>query len=280
MSDEHKAYQERIVRAAESDGLKAGSEVRTGGGARGWVRTDTLVDNGDGLLIGWEVQLSSAPLVGPRSVRARAAKAAKHGIVPAWHTDRDDYASRQDTHWTRSDRLPAHLIAKMGDLRVVSGFRILDFWRCDARALYPCPNRRFSGCGELHVTPQPKDILFDDLVRKTGSGLVVPIEHQDGSSTHRFWVSDADRDRYAEVIGLPTAGAPGDANAKAAGHASKNAPTCRPQVTLTSPGRIVDWRDRSHWSERAQPCRFCRKPTNLLDDLGVPAHKVCFEEAA
>lgn len=30
--------------------------------------------------------------------------------------------------------------AKTGDLRVVSGFRVLDFWLCDVHAVYPCPN--------------------------------------------------------------------------------------------------------------------------------------------
>ncbi|MGW1171366.1 hypothetical protein [Streptomyces sp. NPDC001153] len=28
--------------------------------------------------------------------------------LPAWHTDRADYAHRNDTHWTRSDSLPAY----------------------------------------------------------------------------------------------------------------------------------------------------------------------------
>ncbi|WP_406053942.1 hypothetical protein OG462_42870 [Streptomyces sp. NBC_01077] len=139
LSDEHKAYQERIVRTAQSAGFRADSEVRTSVGPRSWIQTDTLVQGEGGRLLGWEVQLSSAGVEGPRSVKARAAKAAKHGITPAWHTDRSDYASRRDTHWTRSDSLPAEVIAKSGDLRVVSGFRALDFWRCDHRALYRCP---------------------------------------------------------------------------------------------------------------------------------------------
>jgi hypothetical protein len=88
-------------------------------------RADTLVCGEDGLRICWEVQSSSAAAHGPRSVRARASHAARHGITPAWHTDRADYADRRDTHWTRSDRLPARVIAKTGALRVVSGFRAL-----------------------------------------------------------------------------------------------------------------------------------------------------------
>nr|WP_216377844.1 hypothetical protein [Streptomyces asoensis] len=87
MSDEHKAYQERILRAAEEGGFHSDSEVRTRVG-RSWIQTDTLVEGADGRRIGWEVQLSSVGSDGLRGVRARAAKAEKNGITPAWHTDR------------------------------------------------------------------------------------------------------------------------------------------------------------------------------------------------
>lgn len=281
MSDEHKAYQERIVRAAEDGGFRAGNEVRTSIGPRKWIQTDTLVENGAGLRIGWEVQLSSASVAGPRSVRARATKALKHGITPAWHTDRSDYARRNDTQWTRSDNLPARVIAKTGVLRVVSGFRALDIWRCDSRALYPCPDGKLTRCGKTHATPKPRDIDFDGLVRKTAAGLVVPVEFRDGSSTHRFWVSDADRDRYYDILGGAPAGGVEESGRTRAGHASVDAPTCRPRVVLTSPGRVLDWRDSStHWSSEMRPCRHCKGMTPLRNDFGVPAHKVCEETAA
>jgi hypothetical protein len=80
---------------------------------------DTLIEGADGRRIGWEVRLSSIDERGLLGVRA--AKAAKNGITPAWHTDRAAYAHRSDTHWTRSDRLPAHAIARTGGLRIVSG---------------------------------------------------------------------------------------------------------------------------------------------------------------
>jgi hypothetical protein len=197
VSDEHKAYQERILRAAGEGGFPGDSEVRTRVG-RSWIQTDTLVEGADGRRIGWEVQLSSAGTQGPRSVRARAAKAEKNGITPAWHTDRSDYARRNDTQWTRSDHLPAYVIAKTGDLRVVSGFRVLDFWRCDIHAVYACPDgvRR---CGRFHTTPKPRSILFDDLVRRTAAGAIVPVQFRVGTTTHRFWVTDNDRDRLEDL---------------------------------------------------------------------------------
>ncbi|MGW1761526.1 hypothetical protein [Streptomyces mirabilis] len=285
MTAEHRAYQERIVRAAEIGGFSADCEVRTRTGRRGWIQTDTLVQGESGLRIGWEVQLSTADTHGPRSVRSRAARAAKHGITPAWHTDRADYARRRDTHWTRSNNLPAHVIARTGDLRVVSGFRALDFWRCDGRALYRCPDTQ-SRCGNVHVTPKPKDVLFDDLVRQTAAGLIVPIDHRDGSSTHRFWVTSTDRDRLQDHrhdnTNLPPL--PDSEEEDGPAGASRRRPTCRPATVPPPsaqhmPAPLLDWSSSAHWSFEPQPCRHCSKPTNLLDDQGEPSHKVCAEAA-
>ncbi|WP_240811019.1 hypothetical protein [Streptomyces tendae] len=154
---------ERILRAAHEGGFGGDSEVRTRVG-RTWIQTDTLVEGADGRRIGWEVQLSTIDERGLRGVRARAGKAAKNGITPAWHTDRAAYAQRNDTHWTRSDRLPAHVIARNGDLRIVSGFRVLDFWHCDTSALYPCPNGiRRCGTTELITLQQAADAAHHKL---------------------------------------------------------------------------------------------------------------------
>ncbi|MDJ0386079.1 hypothetical protein [Streptomyces sp. G-G2] len=230
MSDEHKAYQERILRAAAEGGFDGDCEVRTPVGRSSFIQTDTLIEGADGRRIGWEVQLSSAAADGPSSVKARASKAAKRGITPAWHTDRADYARRSDTQWTQSNDLPAHVIAKIGDLRVISGYRALDFWVCDLRAVYPCPDgvRR---CGKPHVTPKPRDVLFDDLVRRTAAGTIVPVEFLRGTKVDRFWVTDADCDRLADfqsgVIVLPPT-QPGDSSSKS----SPNLPTCRPATIL------------------------------------------------
>ncbi|MEU3795761.1 hypothetical protein AB0F07_39250 [Streptomyces fructofermentans] len=235
VSDEHKAYQERILRAAQEGGFAGDQEVRTRIG-RSWIQTDTLVEGADGRRIGWEVQLSSAGERGPRSVRARASKAATNGITPAWHTDRTDYANRHDTHWTRSDNLPAYVIAKTGDLRVVSGYRALDFWRCDIRAVHPCPQgvRR---CGKAHATPKPRDVFFDDLVRQTAAGTIVPIQFRTASRVHRFWVTHTDKARLDDLreddTTLPSI--QGDDAALSTTTASRNPPTCRPGGAATAP---------------------------------------------
>ena len=43
--------------------------------------------------------------------------------------------------------------------------------------------------------------------------------------------------------------------------------------------RLLNWRDPAHWGWEERPCRYCDRPTRLLDGKGSPAHKVCAEEA-
>lgn len=280
-SDEHKAYKERICRVAVEAGHTADTEVHAPG-----MRTDALVKGAHGLQVGWEVQLSTAGRTGPKSVRARARRAVKHGITPAWHTDRRDYANRHDTQWTRSDALPAQVIAKNGDLRIVSGYRVLDFFRCDSTADVSCPDTiGYSRCGKVHAEPKPRDIMFDDVVRGTAAGTVVPLEFRIRSRTHRFWVPAPDRDRYLDILDGEL---PEDDDTPIQSGASHNPPTCRPQqdpeqwwldTPPTPPTRIVDWNHPRHWSHHAAPCRYCAKPAYMRDDQGRPTHKVCYEQA-
>ncbi|WP_406187364.1 hypothetical protein [Streptomyces sp. NBC_01006] len=42
-------------------------------------------------------------------------------------------------------------------------------------------------------------MLFDDLVRRTAAGTIVPVEYLMGAKVDRFWVTDADRDRLAQL---------------------------------------------------------------------------------
>ncbi|MEU0119430.1 hypothetical protein ABZ137_38565 [Streptomyces bobili] len=287
MSDEHKAYQERILRAAEEGGFNGDSEVRTRVG-RSWIQTDTLVEGADGRRIGWEVQLSTIDQSGLRGVRARAAKAAKNGITPAWHTDRAAYAQRNDTHWTRSDHLPAYVIARTGDLRIVSGFRALDFWHCDISALYPCPNgvRR---CGKAHATPKPRDVLFDDMVRRTAAGTIVPIQFRAGTTVHRYWVTSADRDRLDDLHSDDTR-LPPEREAAPANGASRNRPTCQPAAVPSSTVHTPPSQSGFLPSQPSAPAietaptatehqeSHSRQPTG--DTTGLPSNLITLQQAA
>lgn len=56
----------------------------------------------------------------------------------------------------------------------------------------------------------------------------------------------------------------------------KAPPPERPYV----PGQLLDWGGPGHWDyDHARPCRYCGVPTQLRDNHGSPAHKVCAEDA-
>jgi hypothetical protein len=42
---------------------------------------------------------------------------------------------------------------------------------------------------------------------------------------------------------------------------------------------LLDWRDPSHYSYAARPCRYCGGDTHLRDSKKKPAHKTCAENA-
>ncbi len=101
--------------------------------------------------------------------------------------------------------------------------------RCDERS--PVRARPGSGgrCGDFHTTPQVRPIGFDDLVRKTAAGLIVPLEYASGGRKQRFWVPSGDRERYldngggADVREL-------DGNPQQNPRANGTGPTCRPRI--------------------------------------------------
>lgn len=51
----------------------------------------------------------------------------------------------------------------------------------------------------------------------------------------------------------------------------------QPVLPEDVPVLLLDWTNRSHWSEKARPCRYCGRPTHLRDDDGRPADKTCAE---
>ncbi|WP_141753601.1 hypothetical protein [Streptomyces agglomeratus] len=52
-----------------------------------------------------------------------------------------------------------------------------------------------------------------------------------------------------------------------------------PNVVVPQQRVVLDWSDtQSHWRDVSQPCRYCRTPTNLVDEHSVPSHKECAEK--
>jgi len=228
VSEEHKAYVERIIRVAENAGHQAAPEV-TAPGRR--IRTDVIIEGANGIRIGGEVQRSD---ISEPSVRYRANRARDLGITPWWHTDRRDLGNRGDIHWTRSDNLPPEVIRQGHALKIWTGVRHFEWERCDRTRAIPCPAKRVGRCGRLHPRPEPHPIEFDDLVRDASAGDLVPIEFKLSTRTNRFWVPTQDRDRYLDSLD-------GDIDLtrdpRPIIHVSTTAPTCRPTTPQPAPTR-------------------------------------------
>lgn len=61
---------------------------------------------------------------------------------------------------------------------------------------------------------------------------------------------------------------------------NRRRPPARASPGPPAAGRLLDWRDSSHWNFAGPaPCRYCERPAWLLDGRGHPAHKVCAEQA-
>ncbi|MFB1044430.1 hypothetical protein [Streptomyces chrestomyceticus] len=193
-SDEHKAYKARAVRAAEEGGHSAVQE-RPSRDRK--IRSDVLIRGADGLLLGFESQLSK---VNPRDVAARDAAARRAGVEDAWQTDSRALAKESVVPWLRTDRQPMELIMKRDSpLPFRGGIRRIDLIRCDERYPGPCPERRTGKCRGWHPSTRPAERPFDDFIRDAASGLYVRAKVRVKRLAFECWTPAADYDAYLDA---------------------------------------------------------------------------------
>lgn len=195
-SDQHKAFKERIAKAAEAGGFTVEVEDRARDGRR---RTDVLVRGAHDLLVGHEVQLSYVALP---TVRKRARLARADGITPLWTTVQATRDFINQVPWALTDDAPWKQIVAGRELQIRGGVRKLEMERCDLTNPRPCPVLVRGKCGKLHGRWVPAfPYLLDSLVRDTAAGDYVPVIVPGKKMHFRWWVRAADRDRYADSMG-------------------------------------------------------------------------------
>ncbi|MER7706789.1 hypothetical protein ABTX81_28315 [Kitasatospora sp. NPDC097605] len=202
-SDEHKAYQERYVRAAESAGHTAEVDAV---GADGRRRTDVLVTGAAGQRYGFAPQLS---YITAATARHRDGASRADGITPVWHTVDPRSPLIDAVHWTRTDDLPAAAIRDDRHLLVRGGVRALALERCE-RMPTPCPARRQGSCGRRHPRWDPRPRQFDALVRDILARSYLPLTVRAGRGLRRFWARAEDLDAFLDnggtlAVPLPAA---------------------------------------------------------------------------
>ncbi|MFJ6943150.1 hypothetical protein ACISU4_00520 [Streptomyces wuyuanensis] len=301
-SDEHKALKERIYHAGDHEGFRVTAEDRSRDGKR---RTDVTV-TGD-VSVGWEIQLSN---ITAGTVQRRARIAREDGLVPSWTTSAKKLSEvLRGAPWSLMNPRPWQEIREGREILVAGGVRMLTMQHC-GRIPGPCRVRKVGKCNDFHGTWEVYNPTLEELVCGTAAGQWVPVIIPQSRWMNRFWVRPTDRDLYAASVGgLPTEDDVSRGRTRAAASSISEEELdrvcrygeasyfrARPRevfdqgqsidasaVTVPrqqTPATVLDWGDPSHWSMDSRPCRHCRKPTNLVDDLGMPSHKVCSEEAS
>ncbi|MET9197113.1 hypothetical protein ABZX60_27905 [Streptomyces olivaceus] len=276
-SAEHQAYKERTVRVAVEAGHRAETEVRTPDGK---VRSDVLIYGTAATPTSFEIQRSH---LRADVIRRRNKAAQDHGISAAWHTDDTQMFNRNEVAWTRTDNdLPPRAIRDGKHLLIRGGYRRLEMERCDERRARPCLTKRTGKCGGWHPVSHLQQIAYDDFVRAVAAGDIVQAGVREFRTIFHFWTPTAQLEPYEDSIGK-TARVVSARRHPPATAVSDRDPTChertrgRPQLVMR-PGPCLDWSSRSHWSNTTMPCQYCGHPSNMLDDLRRPTHKVCAEE--
>lgn len=161
------------------------------------MRSDVLIRGTDGVLLGFESQLSSR---NPREIQARDVAARRAGVLDAWQTDSQEMARDTTVPWLRTDRVPLELIMKRDSpIPFRGGIRRIELAKCDERFPGPCPKKRSGKCGGWHPTTRPAERPFDEFIRDAASGLYVRAIVKVKRTAFEFWTPTTDHTAYLDA---------------------------------------------------------------------------------
>ncbi|MFH9674939.1 hypothetical protein ACH4L5_22100 [Streptomyces sp. NPDC017405] len=103
-SDEHLARKERVAKDSEDHGFHADIESQT---ADGHARLDVRISGANGIVLGYEPQLSAQTA---RGMRAREGFRRRGGIQSVWDFADPDHAGIGTVPYVRTPNLPASVI--------------------------------------------------------------------------------------------------------------------------------------------------------------------------
>jgi hypothetical protein len=226
-SDEHRARKERIAKDCDDHGFTADLESVTAGGL---ARLDVRVQGADGLILGYEPQLSSQST---RGLRRREGVRRRAKVRTVWDFTDPDHVGIGTVPYVRTPDLPASVIrVQKNPIAVRDGTYALQEGRCSpAGAILQCPvnydPRKPNDpgyCGHWHLFLTPSARVKDDeylngpeltLTRfavEAAAGEHVPFE-RDGL---HGWLPAEHWRRYLEAVGPAPEEADGPQEATAA----------------------------------------------------------------
>lgn len=302
-SDEHLARKERIAKDSEDHGFHADIESST---ADGHARLDVRINGDNGVVLGYEPQLSAQTA---RGMRAREGFRRRGGIQSVWDFADPDHAGIGTVPYVRTPNLPASVIrVQKNPIAVRDGNFALEEGRCSpGGALTRCPERPYDPanptadayCGGWHRLLVPihqssafageGDLTLTQFIVEAAAGERIPFQRDGlhGWLPARQWqqyleangpAPDPDKEREPSV----RQGARSDRCTE-----DRPASDVRADPKQRHGSRTIILETRTQEAEAAevavdasgQPiplCRFgCGQPASLPGPEGLPEHFSC-----
>ncbi|OEJ43586.1 hypothetical protein AR457_05225 [Streptomyces agglomeratus] len=138
-SDEHLARKERVAKDSEDHGFHADIESQT---TDGHARLDVRISGANGIVLGYEPQLSAQSA---RGMRAREGFRRRGGIQSVWDFADPDHAGIGTVPYVRTPNLPASVIrVQKNPIAVQDGNFVLEEGQCSQNgALTRCPEKPY-----------------------------------------------------------------------------------------------------------------------------------------
>uniref|UniRef100_A0AAU3H389 Uncharacterized protein n=1 Tax=Streptomyces sp. NBC_01401 TaxID=2903854 RepID=A0AAU3H389_9ACTN len=213
-SDEHLARKERVAKDSADHGFAATIESSA---AEGHARLDVRISGADGIVLGFEPQLSEQTA---RGMRAREGFRRRGGIRSAWDFASPDHAGVGIVPYVRTPDLPASVIrVQKNPIQIRDGNFVLEEGRCSpSGALDRCPeiaydpeNPTATGyCGGWHrvLVPAhlssgfarpdgPVNLTLTQFIVEAAAGERVPFQ-RDGQ---HGWLPVQQWQKYVEANG-------------------------------------------------------------------------------
>lgn len=302
-SDEHLARKERVAKDCEDHGFTADMESTA---ADGHARLDVRIEGAEGIVLGYEPQLS--PQTG-RSMRRREGFRRRSGIRSVWDFSNLDHEGIGRVPYVRTPNLPASVIrVQRNPIAVRDGNFVLEEGRCTpGGSIVRCPEKPYDPvnptadayCDGWHRILVPvhqssvfsgdSELTLTQFIVEAAAGERVPFRW-DGQ---HGWLPAEHWKKHLEAnVGEPTSEKP-----KPSVRHGERRDLCtedRPESDVRADpkerrgSRTIILETRAAGEVEADevavdasgqpipPCRFgCGQPASLLGPEGIPEHFSC-----
>ncbi|MGW3304501.1 hypothetical protein AMK23_35570 [Streptomyces sp. CB02130] len=302
-SDEHLARKERVAKDSEDHGFPADIEAQT---PDGHARLDVRITGANGIVLGYEPQLSAQTA---RGMRTRERFRRNGGIRSVWDFADPDHSCIGRVPYLRTPDLPASVIrVQKNPIEIREGNFVVEEGHCTpSGALDRCPNKLYDPenptatgyCGDWHRVLVPAhqsssyavnrgSLTLTQFIVEAAAGERVPFQ-RDG---HYGWLPVQQWQNYLEANGpdpeekkrlLPSVRR-GDRHDRCTEDRPASEVRSEPKQRRGSRSIVLESRPAEAEEARVPVdaagnpiplCRFCGDPASLPGPEGLPEHFSC-----